>query len=58
MTDWYVTLPYATGLVRVEDHKVVDAPPIFRWMIGQYWSFCKDEIVRTGGHGEPLDARD
>lgn len=54
MTDWYVTLPYATGLVRVENGKVTMTPPIFRWMLGMQWLICKDLIARKGGHGEPL----
>lgn len=54
MTDWYVTLPYATGLVTVEQGKVVKTPPIFRWMIGMQWLLCKDQIAKKGGHGEPV----
>lgn len=58
MTDWYVTLPYATGLITVVDGKVVKTPPIFRWMIGMQWLLCKDQIQKKGGHGEVVPAND
>lgn len=54
MTDWYVTLPYATGMVTVHKGRVVSTPPIFRWMIGMQWIDCKATIASKGGHGEPL----
>jgi hypothetical protein len=31
----WVSLPYATFGIYVEDHKVVDAAPIANWMIGK-----------------------
>lgn len=57
MTDWYITLPYATFLVSVERGAVTNAAPIARWMIGKPWSECKPWIAHKGGHGQPLEAR-
>ena len=35
MTTCFVTLPYATFGIRVKQGKIVNAPPIAKWMIGK-----------------------
>lgn len=57
-TDWYVTLYYGTGMVTVENGRVINAPPLFRWMIGMQWLLCKEQIAKRGGHGEVLPPRE
>lgn len=57
-TDWYVTVPFGTGLVSVENGLVVKAAPIFGWMVGESWLDAKRYIKRKGGHGEVIPERD
>jgi len=40
-TLYQVSTEYATAGVVVHDGKVVQAAPIYRWMIGKYWEDCK-----------------
>ena len=54
MTDWYVSLPYATGMISVYDGRVANAPPIWRWMIGMHWADARRWLIDRGGHGEPM----
>ena len=38
-TLYVIDTGYAYGGVVVRDGTVIDAPPIFRWMIGKSWSY-------------------
>lgn len=46
---WIVTLSYATYGLVVIDNKVVDAPPIARWMIGKDIGQCAAWVRSKGG---------
>lgn len=51
---WYITFRHATYALRVERGRIVEAPPISRWMVGMYWTDMKRWISDRGGHGSPL----
>lgn len=56
MTDWWISLPYATGLVSVDNETklVTETAPIFRWMVGRPWSEVRTWVKRKSGSGIPL----
>lgn len=54
MTDWYITFPWATGLVRTENGRVTETAPIFKHLRGMHWHTARYWIERRGGHGWPL----
>lgn len=45
----WVSLPYATYGIEVENGKVIDAAPIARWMIGKDTRFIREWIAAKGG---------
>lgn len=50
MTGYWVSLPYATYGVEVDDDGWVrDAAPIAAWMIGKRWNECRAWIGRKRG---------
>lgn len=56
MRRWvWISLPYATYGIAVEDGKVVDAAPIARWMINKDERECADWVRGKGARVVPLD---
>ena len=53
----WVSLPYATYGIAVQDGKVVDAAPIARWMIGKREEYVANWLRRKGARIVPLDER-
>lgn len=50
MSKWiWVSLPYATYGIEVEDGIVIDAAPIARWMIGKDTQTVRNWIAKKGG---------
>ncbi|MDD4984365.1 MAG: hypothetical protein PHQ43_01050 [Dehalococcoidales bacterium] len=44
-----IDLPYAHYGVEVRRGKVVDAPPIARWMVGKPWVVCAEWVAKKHG---------
>lgn len=51
----WVSLPYATYGIEVEDGKVVDAAPIAKWMIGKPETEVAAWLRKKGAQIVPLD---
>lgn len=52
---WYrITLSYACGGIRTHEGLVVEAAPIFRWMIGKYIGYVEGWVAKKRGTIEPL----
>jgi hypothetical protein len=52
----WVSLPYATFGIKVENKRVVDAAPIGYWMMGKDTQFIRSWVAKKGGVCVPLDA--
>ena len=48
-TTYQITLPYACFGVAVATNKVVDAPPIGKWMVGKSWAYVAEWVAKKHG---------